>query len=246
MWHTWVPVHAWSLKVLQQWKRTEHEQQVPQGVMNRAECLWVSPFAISREQKHTCWSPKLKSSEENFCWQCGSGESLLLRNNLICLVKNFLPPPPLRHKEGWEEPSLTTGTLPVCISQIQKSPLNKDLIFLIKATSKKLPWIRRREDLESETRPVFSVWFIFWAGCFSLKHHHMLSFSLPFNCLLHSKIRSRISRPGQFCNINFNFGLEIETKHLFFWLVLLLKRRNWIEWALRSQRTTGSWLPTSC
>lgn len=39
MWHTWVPVHAWSLKVLQQWKLTEHEQQVPQGVMNRAECL---------------------------------------------------------------------------------------------------------------------------------------------------------------------------------------------------------------
>lgn len=79
--------------------------------------------------------PQAAITEENLCWQCGTGESLLLRNNVACLVKNFLPPP-LRHKVGLEEPSLTTGTLPVCISEIQKSPSNKDLVFLTKATSK--------------------------------------------------------------------------------------------------------------
>lgn len=82
--------------------------------------------------------PQADIPEENLCWQCGSGESLLLRNYPTCLVKTFLPHP-LQHKVGLEEPSLTTGTLTVCISQIQKSPLKTDLIFLIEATSKKLP-----------------------------------------------------------------------------------------------------------
>lgn len=164
---------------------------------------WGCPFYWDPTGKISIWGP------------------CRLRNNPTCLLKNFLPHP-LRHKVGLEEPSLTTGTLTVCVSQIQKSPLNEDLIFLIKTTSKKLPWNRRWEDLDSESRPVFSVWFRFWPGCFLLKHHHMLSFPLTFNGLWHSKIRAKLSR--QFCNMIFNFGLDIETQQFFFWLVVSLKK----------------------
>lgn len=54
----------------------------------------------------------------------------------------------------------------------------------------------------------FSVLFMFRAGCFSLKHHCMLSFSLPLNYLWDSKIRSRVSKPGQLSNVISNVGLQ--------------------------------------